>query len=810
MKEKELRLALVCYGGVSLAVYIHGVTKELHKLIRASRAYHSVLDLVDRSQSDYRTLSTEDEDEIDTEAVYFEFLKEIGQDLDLRVFVDVIAGASAGGINGVMLARALAHDLSLESHRDMWLSQGDVTALLDQEAVAGKWSKAFLRPLFWDINDRWLKKIAPDSEMRNKLSLFMRSRWFQPPFSGERMSDMLLDACRSMGEPTEDGSLLPLGHRLDLFVSVTDFHGYAQDIPLHDPATVREREHRHILRFHATRHVDVPYVTHFDNEHLPGLAFAARATSSFPGAFPPAQITEIDRLLTKRGEDWPYREDFIDRNFKQMINAGANPLMSSFIDGSVLNNKPFAEAIDALRDRPAYREVDRRIIYVDPDPESGELERAGAPPGFFQTIRASLSDIPRNEPVRDELADINTLSQQAHLYRQVVKATRPQILRAVDDILDGHPEAAPNSAQLGALRSVANGKAAADAGYAYEGYIQVKVLSVLNWLSKIVADLAPGIAHPNERLALTRSIERWAETREIFPVKIEPGVDETDHTTQTAPWIGFLRHFDVEFRMRRLRFVIRRLNELYETLDHDAEGVDCRGLDEFKRILYAELERLSSRCFCSFFEQKLHEEAGRILNESGGNATSEQLQPILGQIEKALSLLEIDSHLDETFSIMSVNYLPEPARKELLLSYLAFPFFDVLTFPLLKWQQVDDIDTVLVDRISPEDCSLLADETGKTLLRGRELGHFGAFFSRAAREHDYLWGRLHAADRLVDIVADSASSAMMAEPMDILKIKGALFRAILKQESRHLTKSGALISDIALRVGTTDRATADS
>ena len=37
MRQKELRIALVCYGGVSLAVYMHGVTKELWHLARASR-----------------------------------------------------------------------------------------------------------------------------------------------------------------------------------------------------------------------------------------------------------------------------------------------------------------------------------------------------------------------------------------------------------------------------------------------------------------------------------------------------------------------------------------------------------------------------------------------------------------------------------------------------------------------------------------------------------------------------------------------------------------------------------------------------
>jgi len=41
MREKELRLALICYGGISLAVYMHGITKEVWRLARASRAFHS-------------------------------------------------------------------------------------------------------------------------------------------------------------------------------------------------------------------------------------------------------------------------------------------------------------------------------------------------------------------------------------------------------------------------------------------------------------------------------------------------------------------------------------------------------------------------------------------------------------------------------------------------------------------------------------------------------------------------------------------------------------------------------------------------
>ena len=41
MRQKELRIALVCYGGVSLAIYMHGVTRELWQLARASRDFHA-------------------------------------------------------------------------------------------------------------------------------------------------------------------------------------------------------------------------------------------------------------------------------------------------------------------------------------------------------------------------------------------------------------------------------------------------------------------------------------------------------------------------------------------------------------------------------------------------------------------------------------------------------------------------------------------------------------------------------------------------------------------------------------------------
>ena len=41
MKEKELRIALVCSGGISLSIYMHGISKEILKLVRACLLYTS-------------------------------------------------------------------------------------------------------------------------------------------------------------------------------------------------------------------------------------------------------------------------------------------------------------------------------------------------------------------------------------------------------------------------------------------------------------------------------------------------------------------------------------------------------------------------------------------------------------------------------------------------------------------------------------------------------------------------------------------------------------------------------------------------
>ena len=198
MREKELRIALVCFGGLSLAVYMHGITKEILKLARASSALHAITNRAKRSTATFFDIRDRSDPEYDTEAIYFDLLRDIGRTVELRVIVDILAGASAGGINSVMLARALSHDLPMGRLRDLWLENADVTELLAPEAKARRWSKWFLRPFFWAAGMAGPQLIS-DPEVRSKLSLFMRSRWFQPPLDGLKMAALMYDAVNAMG-----------------------------------------------------------------------------------------------------------------------------------------------------------------------------------------------------------------------------------------------------------------------------------------------------------------------------------------------------------------------------------------------------------------------------------------------------------------------------------------------------------------------------------------------------------------------------------------------------------------------------------
>jgi patatin-related protein len=761
VREKELRLALICYGGISLAVYMHGITKEVWRLARASRAFHAGEPAEAGSESVYRRL-------IETMAEECR--------IDVRVLVDILAGASAGGINAVFLAEAIATGRSLEPLTELWLETADVDRLIDPEMNRfSRLAKTAAVPLAWAWSARRgaLERTVEAEhreEIRSKLSNFVRARWFSPPFSGPGFTRLLLGAFDAMASGPEGPSLLPGYHPLDLFVTVTDFYGFAERLRLNSPAEVIEQEHRLILSFRRAgpgRLADPAELT-----------FAARATASFPGAFPPFQVAELDGVLAEGGRSWPGRSDFMTRALPRQSALGTAEA-TVLIDGSVLANAPFRPAIRALQNRPARREVDRRFVYIDPKPGVRSVRLAASEgddaPGFFATIFGALSDIPREQPIRDNLEAIDQRSSTIRRLRRIVEAMRPEVEAAIERAFGSTLLLLrPTPKRLASWRARAQNVAAREAGYAYAAYGHFKLAGVAEEAAERIFRLGGGGdrgRHERVRQAV------WAEVR-------RRGLADRDSMTSSGARpevVLFLRSLDSAFRVRRLRFLIRRLGQIEEQPDPPREAIAAA-----RRQVYQLIGRYS-------------QEPAAI--ESGPwTAVETKAGAALDSLADALSLRAADDEADIRLT-EALAAFPKPERRSLILSYLGFPFYDIATLPLLQGEGLDEYDEVKVDRISPEDAAAIRSGGVGATLKGIQFNSFGAFFSRAYRENDYLWGRLHGADRLIDILVSTLPEGVHLPEGLAGRMKAEAFRAIIEEERPRLKEVGPLIEAIEREVG---------
>lgn len=784
MKQIEIRLAVVLYGGVSLAVYIHGVTRELLNLIRASKHFHA-----DRNGGDPTASTTgPNHDGDETTAVYRELFQSLAPDIDIRIVIDLISGASAGGINGVMLARALAHDLPLESHRELWLRNADVTQLSAPASLLSRALKAPLAPLMDQLLIRRFGPQVAAPETRSKIRRFVQARWFTPPFSGERFSGWMLDACDNMDRGSAfDSSLLPPGHRLDLFVTLTDYRGHRHRITLHDPPVVEETEHRRILSFSCRRNLSGEMVSEFGPDFVPALVFASRATSSFPGAFMPATVSEMDEILDQRDRYWPSRQVFMRDKLGIRGDLAEAARNRHYIDGSVVMNKPFSPVIAALGDRPAAREVVRRIIYVDPNPRPDAPQRTGqGAPGFFRTILASLAVIPRNEPIADDLKAIESWNGHASRLAEILNAADPEVERLVDEIVSMDGDNPPTIDDVTNYRKLANEAAHRGAGYAYLSYQKLKIRSVIDQVSQFIAALGGSSEPEFDAPKISLALDRWLAVG--WSLDGTGDSDEMDGEPVLRRRIRFLRAFDVAFRLRRTRFVIRRLNELYQNAASGELGFDSSRIDDLKAALYDIIEKTAPLWSTERYGSATAAAATRIVHAARSGDEIET--PDLRVLERAMGLLGIDAALDEIISLVGFAFLPPHARRIVAKAYVGFAFFDLITFPILQWTEMDEINEVLIDRISPDDAKGL--RAGAITLRGTSLMSFGAFFNRAWREHDFLWGRLNAAERCLEVIL-SAVGPHLRNGLDPEKLRGRLFLAILDAEESHLKADPALI-----------------
>jgi hypothetical protein len=145
------------------------------------------------------------------------------------------------------------------------------------------------------------------------------------------------------------------------------------------------------------------------------MALAARATSSFPGAFEPARIYSMRSGSALPGESAPLPSDYATTE-QVTVNMARAFLYSAgrsepfgVVDGGIFDNIPIDRAIRAIQRASASEPSDRSLVYLDPEPPVSRGLAVGAPDktsaaSWVPVIRSSLSLKQRQETASDELS----------------------------------------------------------------------------------------------------------------------------------------------------------------------------------------------------------------------------------------------------------------------------------------------------------------------------------------------------------------------------------------------------------------------
>lgn len=345
---EEIRFAVVMNGGVSLAVWMGGVARELDLIRRASCGQAPTGDAAEAR-------------------LHQLWAQKCG---GRQVVVDLIAGTSAGGLNGALLASAIASGGPIGLLKDVWRVDGALEpGHLLKEGHDGL-------PSVLD-GDRFGTRIE-------EIVRQIRDGGFKP---GE-----------SSGSDTRQ--------EVTLFVTATALAGKEHVLEDSFKQTLSAADHRRRYAFQRRtgrleyspesqsvfRESAELNPDHFeDDTTLSTLALAARASAGFPLAFAPKHETVA--LAGRRTEAWVPKDEY-----------------GWLADGGILDNAPFAPILEEVARRPVAGAWRRILCYVVPSADDGGAARVanGSRPAWTSVLAATVG-LPREADLRDDVEEIAAL-----------------------------------------------------------------------------------------------------------------------------------------------------------------------------------------------------------------------------------------------------------------------------------------------------------------------------------------------------------------------------------------------------------------
>ncbi len=797
--RREIRFAVVMYGGVSLAIYINGIAQELYHLVRSTA--RKVYATGQPGNNEYLV----PEGELDSsEKIY----RKLGEQLGAAFVVDILSGTSAGGINAVFLAKALANDQPFKPLKDLWVNEGDINKLLNDKG-SGEGLKGLPSP-------------------SNQASLLNSQRMYYKLLYAIHQMERL-DAKPAVTPERNKDFVSPYVGELDLFVTATDLRGLTLPLMVNGEKLFENR-YRTVFRFHySTEEAAGIKSNDFTLGDNPFLAFAARCTSSFPVAFEPMILEDIKPVLNSSefGGRYNYNPDNWFHFYKDYAQKRKTFPLRPFGDGGYLDNKPFSYATETLLRRRADLPVDRKLIYIEPAPEHPEndvntlddekdFDKIKKPDAVENTLSA-LTSLPRKETIREDLRKIDERNTIIRRVNEILQNLSPDMLILLDEKKNKYWEMHGKAWASQFLDYSVN-----HYGPSYAFYHQLRVTSVIEEMAATLLRNLGWEDHDPQAARLREALNHdWRA--KYYATRREDAVPSDGITPKSEN--NLLYRLDLSFRTRRMQYMQKMIDQMLDALPAPKPGAPgeivqdaaalkaVKALQEAAHIVLPDISlqqadavRENLLLIKNRFGRAYRDlrDAGRSLRQRGLSAADSAANPGLQQyiqqvkelaplfesgatppaqrgaaLEK-ISLLICDDNgagpLGEAFStagkaykgvflegsISPVETEEEKARRELLNSVrklveyhlTRYEYYDMVTFPIVYGTNVGEADEVEVIRISSEDATSLVNEVkeNKKKLKGTKVGNFGAFFAEDWRVNDITWGRLDGAECLIKAI----------------------------------------------------------
>lgn len=678
-KSREIRVGLVMYGGVSLAVYINGVAREFFEAVRGRGVYRLLKAMTDSD-----------------------------------IVVDIVSGTSAGGINGILLGYALCNGRDFAACADLWRQHGDIALLLRD----------------------------PRETREKTLSLLDSEGYYQQKLAAAfaRMAPC---------DPRVPEDVSPT-RALDLFVTGTEVEGrryttlddagHAVDVK--DHRTVFLLKHREGWRCPFSPELNHPEgtpdrqlaVTHG------ALAKLGRITSCFPVAFAPVPVARVAKASLTAASGNDARIDAL------LTEWGALKRDSCFLDGGILDNKPFTCTVREIFRRTAEREVERRLFYVEPDPERfADVERV-AQPNVVRAAKLALVDIPGYESIADDLKLLSDRNAKIRTYKRLAGA-----LTGADRPTPAG-EAIYHRSRLVALsqRVVA-------------GLLRIDgVDQLLDARSRFHAerlfDEFDGYADAKDaRLApaLLRQYDIYYRLRRMVDLVCHV----FEHGQRDPRWSEML--WVLNRQLKLLDIVRNAMEELVDALNFDwrsrspKELWQCVG-EAFSRLLAVSPgdDPLPAGYGSTRDDEVVHELLGMTNRNLKARIEAIKAEVARGMLAPAApgaaNLLEqadaYEQRMIQKFAVTPSLWQETPSAR-----YGRFEQIDAFLYPLEMFGDIYEKDEIRTVRISPVDAQRgFSQRDAAEKTAGQTLGHFGGFFKRSWRSNDILCGRLDALAQILE------------------------------------------------------------